>query len=161
VEREDDARGPRPASIICPPGGFLFLRQPPAARARPRGLYALGRFCPPAPARFPSPAPAGRSPASAAQAPRVARGQWPCGCRGRGGPVRRESLSANEKVATALDCTPPRVKIRQQANGLCGQMAIFREAGEGARTWMNKDWTRTCIQPRFDRPKWLLFAVER
>ena len=66
VEREDDARGPRPASIICHPG-FLFLRRgsrlarhprPSASGAalafppvRPRGLYAPGRSCPSFPTR--------------------------------------------------------------------------------------------------------------
>ena len=111
VEREDDARGPRPASIICHPG-FLFLRRGSrlARHPRPSASGAALAFPPGPPSGFvrartilplvPNPARVsllrrGPSPGlrrvAAAQASHVSRGQWPCGCRGagRGGPVRR------------------------------------------------------------------------
>ena len=108
VEREDDVRGPRPASIICPPG-FLFLR------AGARGSPADRPMAPPVPARraFPFSGRV-RAPASAASLPRRRHacrgvsGRAAAGGRGGAGPCGAamcESLSANEKVATVLDCT--------------------------------------------------------
>jgi len=53
VEREDDARGPRPASIICHPG-FLFLRRgsPLARHPRPSASGAALAFPPGPPSGF-------------------------------------------------------------------------------------------------------------